>query len=63
MSLFYASNSFLARVLGKEDGKINLAVGEKICLDNSGGRKKLVRTFRRHNLWRCIGCILWAGYL
>ena len=40
--------------------KMNLAVGENNHPDKSGGNKLLVHNFRRHELWKCIGCILSA---
>ena len=44
--------------LGQAYGKMNLAVGEKNRIDIYGGKKRLVRPFRRHEFWKCIGCIL-----
>ena len=40
--------------------KMNIAVGEKNCLDNSGDEKQLVFTFRRQEFWKCIGLIISA---
>ena len=37
---------------------MNEVVGEKNCLDKSGGKKELVLHFRRQHLWKCIGWIL-----
>ena len=48
----------MARGVDQEDGKMNLAVGDKNPLDNSGGKKRLVIPFRRHEFCTCIGCIL-----
>ena len=38
--------------------KTNLEVGEKNCLDIYGGKKRLVRNFRRQYQWKCIWCII-----
>ena len=37
---------------------MNEAVGMKNWLDMSGGKKHMVRTFRRQEFWKCIGCII-----
>ena len=42
----------------KQMAKTNLAVGENNCLDNYGGKKWLVCSFRSHELWKYIGCII-----
>ena len=39
---------------------MNVAVGEKNCLDVSGGGIRLVHPFRRQEYWKCFGCILLA---
>ena len=39
---------------------MNVAVGEKNCLDLSVGKRQLVHPFRRQERWKCIGCILSA---
>ena len=39
---------------------INEVVGMKNCLDISGVRKRVVRPFRRQELWKYIGCIISA---
>ena len=38
--------------------KINEAVSMKNLLENYGGKKWLDCSFRRQELWKCIGCIL-----
>ena len=38
--------------------KINEAVGMKNCVTMNGGDKRLVLTFKRQELWKCIGRIL-----
>ena len=58
VSLFEVYNTVVYRGLGQAYEKMNLAVGEKNCLDDSGGKKQLVCPFRRHEFWKCIGCIL-----
>ena len=40
--------------------KINEAVGEKNCLEKSGGGKRLVCPCRMQEFWEYIGCILSA---
>ena len=42
----------------KQMTNTNLAVGEKNRIDNYGGKKRLVRPFRRHEFWKCIGYII-----
>ena len=38
--------------------KMNEAVGMNNCLTMSGGNELLVRTSRKQEFWKCIGCIL-----
>ena len=58
VSLFEASNSVLTRGVGELYGKMNEAVGIKNFVAMDGGGKWLVLTFKRQELWKCIGCIL-----
>ena len=37
---------------------MNEVVGEKNCLDNSGGGRWLVNHFTKNEFYKCIGCIL-----
>ena len=39
---------------------VNVAVGEKNCLDLSVEKRQLVHPFRRQECWKFIGCILSA---
>ena len=39
---------------------MNEAVGMKNCLMTDGGGKRIVRPFRRQELWKFIGCVLSA---
>ena len=48
----------MARWLGQSDRKTNEAVGTNNCLTMTGGKRRLVRTFRRKELWKCIGCVI-----
>ena len=40
--------------------KMNEAVCMKNRFKSNGGGKRLVRPFKRKELWKCIGCILLA---
>ena len=40
--------------------KMNEGDGMKNRVTMDGGGKQIVRTFRRQDLWKCIGCILSA---
>ena len=42
----------------KHTAKMNLAVGEKNCLDYYRDKKRLVCLFRRQEFWKFIVCIL-----
>ena len=42
----------------KQMAKINKSAGEKNCLNNSGGKKQLVRHFTRNKFCKCIWCII-----
>ena len=44
----------------KQMAKMNELVGMKNCFTMDGGGKRLVRSFNRKELWKCIGCILSA---
>ena len=37
--------------------KMNEAVGMKNCFTIDGGGKRLVRPFKRQELWKCISCV------
>ena len=42
----------------KQMEKMNEAFGMKNYVTVGGGRKRLVRPFKRQEFWKCIGCIL-----
>ena len=58
VSLFEASNLVVDRSLNQADGKINLVVNENSRPDHSGGKKRLVGTFRRQEFCKYIRCII-----
>ena len=39
---------------------MNEAVAIKNCFTINGGGRRLVCPFKRRELWKCIGCIIWA---
>ena len=42
----------------KQMEKMNEAVGMNNCVTINGGGRRLVRTFKSQELWKCIGCII-----